>query len=51
MKDLKDYRCPRCERLLFKAEGSGLVQVQCDHCRKVRTMPLATKAVKVQTTR
>jgi phage FluMu protein Com len=49
---MKDYRCPKCGRLLFKSDApAGYVQIACEICRRVRTLPVATKALKVQTTR
>jgi phage FluMu protein Com len=49
---VKDYRCPQCGRLLFKSDApAGSVQIACEVCRKVRTLPVAIKPTNVQTTR
>jgi len=49
---MKDYRCPNCGKVLFKAEGNGLVQILCRPCgNKIRSVTVEQKAATVQTTR
>ena len=49
---MKDYRCPNCGKVLFKAEGNGLVQILCRPCgNKIRSVTVEHKSATVQTTR
>lgn len=48
---MRDYRCPGCGRLLFKADVAvGTVQIPCKDCRRLRTFPIATKDTPSHTT-
>ena len=42
---MKDYRCPNCGKVLFKAEGNGLVQILCRRCgNTIRSVTVATES-------
>lgn len=32
---VREYRCPKCKRLMFKGELIGRVEVKCPKCSKV----------------
>lgn len=34
---MKEYRCPKCGKLLFKGKFAGLVAIVCRCCKKEST--------------
>jgi len=40
-RELKDYRCPACGRLLFKSDATvGQVEALCRRCKETKLTPL-----------
>jgi phage FluMu protein Com len=42
-----EVRCPKCSKLLFKAEGFGArIEIQCDRCKSVVIWPVLVPEIK-----
>lgn len=37
-KDLVDYRCSYCSKLLYKGHFIGKIDIMCNRCKKVNTI-------------
>lgn len=35
MTKLKEFRCPKCNKLLFLFEKAFHIQIKCDRCKKI----------------
>jgi len=31
---IKEYRCPKCHKLLFKGKYVGVIEIRCKCCKK-----------------
>lgn len=41
---MKDFVCPKCQRLLFKSDAEqGRVQVPCPRCKRLRTIDVGQR--------
>lgn len=44
---ITEVRCPHCNKLLFKANGFGvLIEIQCERCKSVVIWPVLTAEIK-----
>jgi phage FluMu protein Com len=42
-----EVRCPKCNKLLFKADGFGVrIEIQCDRCKSVVIWPVLAAELK-----
>ena len=32
---MKEYRCTECNKLLFKGNFSGIIEILCNRCKKI----------------
>lgn len=32
---MKEYRCNKCNKLLFKGNFTGIIEILCNRCKKV----------------
>ena len=41
---MKEYRCTECNKLLFKGNFTGIIEILCNRCKKV----IETKAERLE---
>lgn len=32
---MKEYRCNKCDKLLFKGYFTGIIEIMCNRCKKI----------------
>ena len=40
---MKEYRCPCCNKLLFRAIATGKIEIKCNKCKKIVLLDLDAK--------